>query len=83
MCLRCTGKYREAIDEGYKKALELQPDNVTFKESLEGAERKVGSREGQEMGGFDLASILNNPNIMGLATQMMNTPGAGEMVGSM
>ncbi|KAK1407561.1 hypothetical protein QVD17_39180 [Tagetes erecta] len=35
------GKYREAIDKGFRKALELDPDNETVRGNIQAAEQKL------------------------------------------
>ncbi|EPS70447.1 hypothetical protein M569_04313 [Genlisea aurea] len=44
------GKYRDAIDKGFKKALQLDPDNESVKENIRVAEQKL-REEGQARGG--------------------------------
>ena len=39
------GKYKEAIEEGYKKVLELEPNNTAAKEALQQAEAKLKDAE--------------------------------------
>ncbi|KAG8378270.1 hypothetical protein BUALT_Bualt08G0120100 [Buddleja alternifolia] len=43
------GKYRDAIDKGFMRALELDPNNDSVKENIRVAERKL--REEQQRGG--------------------------------
>lgn len=35
------GKYKEAVEQGYRKALEIEPTNAAVKESLSAAEAKI------------------------------------------
>jgi len=35
------GRYTEALEEGYRKALELEPNNAQYKEALEMAEARL------------------------------------------
>jgi cytochrome c-type biogenesis protein CcmH/NrfG len=37
------GRYKEALDEGYRKALELEPNNTQYKEALDMAETRLYS----------------------------------------
>ncbi|GFP89802.1 small glutamine-rich tetratricopeptide repeat-containing protein beta [Phtheirospermum japonicum] len=45
----CQGRYRDAIDKGYLKALQLDPNNESVKENIRVAEQKL--REEQQWGG--------------------------------
>jgi len=75
------GKYTEAVTN-YKRALELDPTNVTIKQSLDSAEKKL--REGSNPGGGrfpeGLADIVNNPLFQNLAQNL--SAGAGAQGGA-
>merc|ERR1719430_1797381 len=86
-------KHREAV-ENFKKALELEPDNESYKSNLQIAEDKVKSgvapAGGMPMfpgmggpGGLDLGSFLNNPALMNMATTMLQDPNMQAMMGQM
>merc|ERR1719291_1422185 len=78
-------KHREAV-ENFKKALELEPDNESYKSNLQIAEDKVKSGVAPSggmggmfpgmggPGGMDLSSFLNNPALMNMATTMLQDP---------
>jgi len=81
------GKYQEAVD-AYEKGLSLDPQNATMKSSLATARVKLeeqtvdvsqdaegtgGGLPGGLPGGMDIASLLSNPAIMGMAQQMMQS----------
>jgi hypothetical protein len=80
------GKYQDAIN-AYEKGLELDPSNPTLKSSIEAARGKLNSTSverstsppsGGAGGGFpggmpDLAGLLNNPAMMNMAQQMMQS----------
>jgi len=71
------GKYSEAVAK-YKRALELDPTNVTIKQSLDSAEKKL--RESTSGGGRfpeGLADIVNNPLFQNLAQNLSAGGGAG------
>jgi small glutamine-rich tetratricopeptide repeat-containing protein alpha len=72
------GKYAEAVTN-YKRALELDPTNVTIKQSLDSAEKKL--REASNPGGGripeGLADIVNNPLFQNLAQNLSAGAGAG------
>ena len=77
--LFCQKKYQEAV-EAYELGLELDPENATIKQSLATAKSKIGSvdRSGGDpstgAGGMpDLGALLNNPALMGMAQQMMQS----------
>lgn len=80
------GKYDDAIT-AYEKGLELDPSNATLKSSIDAArgklnassvERSASPPSGGAGGGFpggmpDLAGLLNNPAMMNMAQQMMQS----------
>lgn len=83
----CLNKYAEAVS-AYEKALELDGGNATVQNSLNAAKAKMGSVDRSaestsaptgglpNLGGGgmpDLGSLLNNPNIMNMAQQMMQS----------
>lgn len=82
----CQAKYQEAVD-AYEKGLELDPENATIKSSLATAKSKLGSvdRSANEGSGSstrgtdgaggmpDLSALLNNPALMNMAQQMMQS----------
>lgn len=80
--LFCQQKYQEAVD-AYEKGLELDPENATIKQSLATAKSKIGSVDrsaggsnagaGGAGGMPDLGSLLNNPALMNMAQQMMQS----------
>jgi len=75
------GKYPEAV-ANYKRALELDPTNVTIKQSLDSAEKKLAEGSNPLAGGRfpqGLADIVNNPLFQNLAQNLSQggTGGAG------
>ncbi|KAJ1675305.1 Small glutamine-rich tetratricopeptide repeat-containing protein 2 [Spiromyces aspiralis] len=81
--------YQAAID-AYSKGLELEPTNVNLQSSLNAAKTKLtestssvntretptpGNATSSPLGGMDFASMLNNPAIMNMARNMMNSGG--------
>ncbi|CAO3663697.1 unnamed protein product [Rhizopus microsporus] len=83
----CLNKFNDAVD-AYKKGLELDPENATLKNSLATATAKANassverSAEPSPAGGLpnlgaggmpDLGSLLNNPALMNMAQQMMQS----------
>ena len=71
--------------ESYAKALELEPENEQYKKALEQTRR--GRKPSQQaptggmpnmppMGGMDFASLMNNPELMSMASRMMQDPNA-------
>eukprot|EP00026_Physarum_polycephalum_P010426 Phypoly_transcript_10590.p1 GENE.Phypoly_transcript_10590~~Phypoly_transcript_10590.p1 ORF type:complete len:421 (+),score=97.55 Phypoly_transcript_10590:24-1286(+) len=74
------GKYSEAVTN-YKRALELDPTNVTIKQSLDSAEKKL--REGTG-GRFPegLADIVNNPLFQNLAQNLSGGAGGAGTQGA-
>ena len=85
--LFCQQKYQEAVD-AYEKGLALDPENALIKSSMATAKSKLGSVDrspesspsgtrgmpGGGAGGMpDLGALLNNPQLMGMAQQMMQS----------
>ncbi|XP_072338305.1 small glutamine-rich tetratricopeptide repeat-containing protein alpha-like isoform X2 [Scyliorhinus torazame] len=68
LALASLNKYSEAVDY-YKKALELDPENESYKANLVIAEQKIKDAPSPTggSGGFDLASLLNNPGFMNMS----------------
>eukprot|EP00088_Acartia_fossae_P061568 TRINITY_DN7400_c0_g1_i11.p1 TRINITY_DN7400_c0_g1~~TRINITY_DN7400_c0_g1_i11.p1 ORF type:complete len:335 (+),score=119.11 TRINITY_DN7400_c0_g1_i11:60-1064(+) len=89
-------KHKEAVDN-FKKALELEPDNESYKSNLQIAEDKLqtmGSPGGSAAGfpglggltgpgGMDLGNFLNNPQLMNMATTMLQDPNMQNMMSQM
>jgi tetratricopeptide (TPR) repeat protein len=79
------GKYEDAVN-AYEKGLELDPNNATLKSSVETARGKINNSSVERSasppssgfpggaGGMpDLAGLLNNPAMMSMAQQMMQS----------
>uniref|UniRef100_A0A8W4F7X7 Small glutamine-rich tetratricopeptide repeat-containing protein alpha n=1 Tax=Sus scrofa TaxID=9823 RepID=A0A8W4F7X7_PIG len=67
LALSSLNKHTEAVAY-YRKALELDPDNETYKSNLKVAElrlREAPSPTGG-VGSFDIAGLLNNPSFMSM-----------------
>ncbi|KAG8140802.1 putative Small glutamine-rich tetratricopeptide repeat-containing protein [Naja naja] len=84
LALSSFNKLSEAIFY-YRKALELDPDNKTYKSNLKITEQKmkealspIGSTEG-----FDLAGLLNNPSFMNMVSNLMNNPQVQQLMSGM
>lgn len=75
----------------YKKATELDPSNESYISNLSIAEEKVGEMERQDplsalaggLGNFDLGSVLQNPALMQMASQVMSDPAMQNMMANM
>ncbi|KAM8763792.1 small glutamine-rich tetratricopeptide repeat-containing protein alpha isoform 1-T2 [Rhynchonycteris naso] len=75
LALSSLNKHTEAVAY-YKKALELDPDNETYKSNLKIAEQKLREAPSPTggVGSFDIAGLLNNPGFMSMASNLMNNP---------
>ncbi|GMT13865.1 hypothetical protein PFISCL1PPCAC_5162, partial [Pristionchus fissidentatus] len=93
LALSCQNRYDQAV-EAYKKAIELDPSQESYKNNLKIAEDKV--REATEargaagvpgmpgmFGGMDFGSMLNNPAMMNMANTLMNDPNIQNMMGQL
>jgi len=76
------GRYKAAIDEGYRKALELEPSNEQYKQALAMAESKVreqGALHAMNDSG-DFSNLMQDPNVMAnMADIMMRDPGFAQV----
>ncbi|KAG8454568.1 hypothetical protein GDO86_000983 [Hymenochirus boettgeri] len=77
-------KHAEAVGF-YKRALELDPENETYKSNLKIAEQKMKEMPSPmgAPGGFDLAGLLNNPSFMSMASNLMNNPQVQQLMSGM
>lgn len=68
-------KHKEARD-AYKKALEMEPDNESYKSNLQLAEEQLAQSNagGRGVMGMDLMSMISNPAVLNIAQQMMSEP---------
>jgi len=78
--------------ECYKKASELEPSNESYRNNLSIAEEKcaeieanpLGALGGMQMpGNFDIGSVLGNPALMNMASQMMQDPNMQNLIGNL
>ena len=66
----------------YKKAAELDPNNESYTTNLSIAEEKIAELERSDplaalaggLGNFDIGSVLQNPALMQMASQVMSDP---------
>ncbi|CAH1772497.1 unnamed protein product [Owenia fusiformis] len=97
LALTALGEHHLATDS-YRKALELDPMNQSYKTNLDIAEQQLkdtnlgggerlnpvfGNLAPGGMGGMDIGAMLGNPAIMNMATQMMSNPEMQQMLGNM
>lgn len=82
-----------AAKECYQQAMELDPANQSYKQNLEIAEQKLREMPpamagmpgmgGLNLGGMDFSSLLSNPALMNMATNMLQNPQMQEMMSGM
>ncbi|XP_067872240.1 small glutamine-rich tetratricopeptide repeat-containing protein alpha-like isoform X2 [Heterodontus francisci] len=84
LALASLNKYSEAVNY-YKKALELDPENESYKANLNIAEQKIKDAPSPTggSGGFDLASLLNNPGFMNMASNLMQNSQVQQLMSGM
>lgn len=82
-------RHKEA-KESYQKALEMEPDNESYKNNLQVAEEKLAQPGMNDMGlssgvisGTELSSLLRNPALMNMARQMLSNPALQSMVSNL
>lgn len=74
-------QHQEAVNS-YKKALELEPDNESYRSNLKLAEEALASSRTSAALPFqnvDLAMIFTNPNLLSMASQMLANPSMQNM----
>ncbi|KAK9508051.1 hypothetical protein O3M35_007798 [Rhynocoris fuscipes] len=68
------GNYEKSV-EYYRKAIQLVPDNEAFKNNYELALTKINKQKNEASTSTrNLNTILNNPEMMNIATQMFSNP---------
>ena len=81
----------------FKKAIDLEPDNESYKSNMKLAQDKLSAAGGistgpQMPGGFpgqsplgnmDLSGLLGNPALMNMATTMLSDPNMQNMMGQL
>ncbi|XP_048415434.1 small glutamine-rich tetratricopeptide repeat-containing protein alpha-like [Stegostoma tigrinum] len=84
LALASLNKYSDAVNY-YKKALELDPENESYKANLSIAEQKIKDAPSPTggSGGFDLASLLNNPGFMNMASSLMQNSQVQQLMSGM
>ncbi|XP_008835306.1 small glutamine-rich tetratricopeptide repeat-containing protein alpha isoform X1 [Nannospalax galili] len=84
LALSSLNKHAEAVAY-YKKALELDPDNDTYKSNLKIAELKLREAPSPTggVGGLDIAGLLNHPNFITMASNLMNNPQLQQLMSGM
>lgn len=71
--------YEEA-KKAYARAVELDPNNTSYKQNLHLAEQQQQqqppppSQRRSPGRSLDFAQLINNPNVVNIASQMMNDP---------
>lgn len=78
-------QHEEAVNN-YKKALELEPDNESYKTNLKLAQDALASTASSSNSSAsipfqnaDLAMIFTNPNLLNMASQMLANPSMQSM----
>ncbi|NP_001086162.1 small glutamine rich tetratricopeptide repeat co-chaperone beta L homeolog [Xenopus laevis] len=77
-------RYKEAF-ESYQKALDLDPENESYRMNLKLAEQKlrqIPSPISSEWG-FDMASLMNNPAFVSMAASLMRDPQVQQLMSGM
>uniref|UniRef100_A0A8C5M2V5 Small glutamine-rich tetratricopeptide repeat-containing protein beta n=1 Tax=Leptobrachium leishanense TaxID=445787 RepID=A0A8C5M2V5_9ANUR len=77
-------KYKEAFGS-FQKALDLDPDNESYKSYLKIAEQKLRQTPSPTNAGwgFDMASLMNNPAFVSMAAGLMQDPQVQHMMSGM
>lgn len=79
----CLNQNREAL-ESYKKALELEPQNESVLSNIQLIEEKLmasgGGNQQQNLPNVDLRTVLTNPAVLNIASQMLTNPSMQSMM---
>uniref|UniRef100_A0A1B6EB65 SGTA homodimerisation domain-containing protein n=1 Tax=Clastoptera arizonana TaxID=38151 RepID=A0A1B6EB65_9HEMI len=85
-------RHEEACD-CYNKALELEPDNPSYKNNLQLSLEKLRANRGGVgvgvggvsvgVGGMDLSAVLNNPSLLRMASNMLSNPQMQNLMSSL
>ncbi|CAK1545802.1 unnamed protein product [Leptosia nina] len=62
----------------FARAVQLEPDNESYKENLRLAEEKVAQRGGRPS--MDLGGLLQNPALLNMATEMLSDPNMQNLI---
>ncbi|XP_034870428.1 small glutamine-rich tetratricopeptide repeat-containing protein beta isoform X1 [Mirounga angustirostris] len=84
LALTAINKFEEAVTS-YQKALDLDPENDSYKSNLKIAEQKlreVSSPTGTGLS-FDMASLINNPAFISMAASLMQNPQVQQLMSGM
>nr|XP_013801483.1 PREDICTED: small glutamine-rich tetratricopeptide repeat-containing protein beta-like [Apteryx mantelli mantelli] len=84
LALTSVNKYEEAITS-YQKALDLDPENDSYKSNLKIAEQKLRDMSSPTGTGlsFDMASLINNPAFISMAASLMQNPQVQQLMSGM
>ncbi|KAM4809064.1 small glutamine-rich tetratricopeptide repeat-containing protein beta [Rhinophrynus dorsalis] len=82
--LAAMNKYKEAICS-YQKALDLDPENESYKSNLKIAEQKLRQVPSPTSTGwgFDMTSLMNNPAFVSMAAGLMQDPQIQQLMSGM
>uniref|UniRef100_A0A9L0SBQ7 Small glutamine-rich tetratricopeptide repeat-containing protein beta n=1 Tax=Equus caballus TaxID=9796 RepID=A0A9L0SBQ7_HORSE len=80
LALTAMNKFEEAVTS-YQKALDLDPENDSYKSNLKIAEQKL--RETGTGLSFDMASLINNPAFISMAASLMQNPQVQQLMSGM
>lgn len=76
----CNLQNYEEARKAYARAVELDPTNASYQANLNLAEEQIQVSQQQPQqhrrapGPLDFARLINNPNVVNIASQMMNDP---------
>ncbi|XP_047508537.1 small glutamine-rich tetratricopeptide repeat-containing protein alpha-like [Pieris napi] len=62
----------------FARAVQLEPDNESYKDNLRIAEEKIAQRGGRPS--MDLGGLLQNPALLNMATEMLSDPNMQNML---
>lgn len=77
LALTALGRHSDAR-VAFSRALQLEPDNESYKENLRLADEKLAQRGGRSS--MDLGGLLQNPALMSMATEMLSDPSMQNML---
>lgn len=69
----CNLQNYEEARKAYARAVELDPSNPSYLQNLQLAEQQI-LQQRPPRSPLDFAQLINNPNVVNIASQMMNDP---------
>lgn len=70
----CSLQNFEEAKKAYGRALELDPDNASYKANYDRADKHLAEQLNRNPRVLDFQRLINSPNVVNIASQMLNDP---------